>query len=1042
MVRSSLFFFFLLISPVCVLGQSTKVSGYVSDENNQPMIGATVLLKGSTTGTTTDVNGNYSLELTPLQFSSDTLVFSFVGYASYEVAINKKPIIDHKMEVSSLMMDEFSVTAIGIKKETRQLGYSSTDVSSKQIQESGEFNIANALNSKVAGVQVTATSGSPGSSTTILIRGNKSVSGSNSPLFVIDGVPVDNTYRGSNFTDQSNRIIDVNPDDIEAMTILKGGAASALYGVRAANGAVIITTKSGKEGITLINFTTGVTLDHVNKLPQSQMKYAQGENGNYVQGTRFSWGPMLDTMSYNGDSNDPYNSLGRLVGINDPTATGVPAETYENANSFFKNGLTFNNFLSIQTGNKNSTLYFSFGNTHQNGIVPNTNYNRNSFKLTGKTTLWDILDISASINYINSNADRGQRGSNLSGVMLGLMRAPVSYDLTNGYDDPVDEPLAYTYPDGIQRTYFNSYDNPFWSVNKNRNKTNLNRVISFAEVKLKISKDISILNRLSVDYYSDRLKGYWDPQSNEYKDLGGKVINEEVTQNNINNDFIVSYDSQLSEKWNLSITAGFNYTDLNTYTLTLESYGFIIPGFYDISNTNIINAFADDYLSRQRGYGLYGNATLGFNRFLYLDLIGRNDWLSNLPEQNNNFFYPGASIGYIFTEHFKSKILNFGKLRASIANTGNGAPDNYLTSNYFVQSGTSVQGLVSYYPNGTIGNNDLRPENTVSYEFGMDLRFFTSRLDMDLTYFNSSTYDQIIALPIPTSTGYNSLITNAGQINNWGIEGLLDFEILQQTENKPNRLSWNAGLNFTLIRSMVVSLTEELSNIPLPSYGLASTQSRVIVGQPYGVLFGTRWLRDENQNVLIDENGFPIRDIENGIVGDPNPDFLMGVRNTFNWKNFSLTFLWDFRFGGDMYNGTVAVMKYHGTHESTENRNEPLVFPGVLASNGEVNTIPIMQEDLYTRYGLTYVSEPSVESVSWARLRDLSISYYFSDSLLKKLKLKGASLAITTRNLILFTNYTGIDPETSLSGAANSFGRDYFNSPSTRSYGLRLKIDF
>jgi outer membrane receptor protein involved in Fe transport len=386
--------------------------------------------------------------------------------------------------------------------------------------------------------------------------------------------------------------------------------------------------------------------------------------------------------------------------------------------------------------------------------------------------------------------------------------------------------------------------------------------------------------------------------------------------------------------------------------------------------------------------------------------------------------------------------IEYAKLRSSYAVTGNGAFANYLTSNFFV-SGGSTQGQLSFFPNSLIGSADLRPEFSNAFEIGTDIRSRNNRVRLDLTYYNVSSTDQIVEIPIANSTGYSTFITNIGEIVNRGWEALLEVEVIERKLSKPNRISWTSGINFTRNRSEVVSLTDELDNIALPSVGLASTQSRVIEGYQYGVLYGSRWRRNEAGQILVDENGFPLVAAENGVIGDPNPDFTAGWRNTLRYRNWSLSFLLDIRVGGDMYNGTKAVMRRLGTHVDTDSREETFVFEGVFEDSGLPNDVPISRDEaFYSRYGLTGVSEDNVEEVNWLRMRDLNVTYAFSPEICKKLKISRASLTLTARNLFLITNYTGIDPETSLGGASNAFGRDYFNNPNTKSYGINLNVTF
>ncbi|MCA1761948.1 MAG: SusC/RagA family TonB-linked outer membrane protein [Cryomorphaceae bacterium] len=1013
------------------------VSGIVKDaETGEALPGVSVVLKGTTKGKSTDIEGRYQLDLTDQEMREGTIQSSYLGYKKQSIPIEGRTEINIELESNQELLNEVVVTAIGIEKDKRKMGYSVSEVDGEQILESREANVVNALNAKVAGVSVTSTSGSPGASSTIRIRGNQSINGANDPLFIVDGIPIDNNYRGSNFTDQANRALDINPDDIESISVLKGGAASALYGLQASNGAVVINTKQGKNGKTEVTFSSTTTIDQVNKLPEKQSRYSQGAGGEYVEGVNTTWGAPLSSLRYAAD--------GSIVPSDDPEATGNRIEPFDNLNNFFRTGVTLNNNISVRGGNENSGFYLSASDLRQSGIVPLTDYNRTSIRATGNTAIRENMDIKFSANYVSSNADRAQRGSNLSGVMLGLMRSPPSYDLTNGTDDPVNTPSAYSNPNGSQRTYHDTYDNPYWSINKNRNEESLNRLIGFVEFKWRPYSWLTITERPGVDTYAEKRKSHWDAGSNEFKDLGGAIFDETVTQKNIVNDFIVNAEYSFSEDFNASLTVGHNYQEFNKTFYIVDGFDFVIDGFYDMSNVASLNVEADDFLDRSRLMGVYGDLSLDYKRMHYLTFTGRNDWSSTLPNGNNSFFYPSVSYGFVFTELADFGFVEYGKLRSSFAVTGNDAFQNYLTTNYFV-SGGSTQGQLSYFPNSTIGNNQLSPEFTRAFEVGTDLRSRNNRVRLDLSYYNTSSRDQIVVVPIANSTGYTNFVTNIGQIDNRGWEALVEADILERNVSKPNSIWWKSSLNFTRNRSEVVSLAQGQNNIALPSNGLASTQSRVIVGYQYGVLYGSRWLRDDAGNILVDDNGYPIRDSENGVIGDPNPDFTMGWRNGFGWRNFSLSFLLDIRVGGDMYNGTKAVSRRLGTHIDTENRQEEIIWDGVYANGGEVNVTPIrIDEEFFTVTGggLVGVSEYNIEEVNWVRLRDLNLTYSFSPELCKRIGISRASVTVTARNLFLITNYTGIDPETSLGGASNAFGRDYFNNPNTRSYGLNLSVTF
>lgn len=1029
------------------LAQET-VSGKITDsETGEALPGVSVILKGTTNGVPTNLDGTYTIKLTNEQIENDSLEFRFLGYQNLVIPIQGRTVIDAVLSPDQELLDEVVITAIGIEKDKRKLGYSVTEVESDEIMKSRETNIVNALNSKVAGVQVTSTSGSPGASSTVRIRGNTSINGNNEPLYVIDGIPIDNSYRGSNFTDQANRAIDIDPNDVESMTVLKGGAASVLYGLRAANGAIIINTKQGKKGKTKVTFSSTTTFDVVNKLPERQSRWAQGGTDNdgnlnqFLSGSNFSWGPRIDTM-FVSSSNDEF-----LVPGSDSTATSR-ARSFENSENFFQTGVTLNNSLSITGGNDQSSFYLGLADLRQTGIIPLTEFNRTSIRLTGSTQVSEKLRVRASANYITSKADRAQKGSNLSGVMLGLMRTPPSYDLTNGSSDPVNDESAWSEPDGTQRTYHGAYDNPYWSVNKNRNEESLNRLIGFAEASWQPFDWMNVMNRTGVDTYSEQRKSYWDRQSNEFTDLGGAIFDETFNQRNITNDLIVTIDHEIASDFNAQYIIGHSFQDFNSTSYVVDGFDFVVDDFYDMSNVASINVTADDFLDRRRIVGLFGDFSFDYKRTYYLTLTGRNDWSSTLPAGNNSFFYPSVSLGFVPSEMVELGWVEYVKLRGSYAVTGNDAFASYLTSNFFV-SGGSTQGQLSYFPTSVIGNNQLNPEFTRSFEIGTDVRTRNNRVGLDLTYYHTSSIDQIVQIPLANSTGYSSVITNIGEIENRGIEALVNVNVIEREVSKPNKVWWNMSLNFTRNRSEVIKLTDGLDNIALPSNGLASTQSRVIVGEQYGVLFGRRWLRNENGDIIVNDEGLPLRDdLEDGIIGDPNPDFTIGWRNNIGWRNWELTFLLDIRKGGDIYNGTRAVMTSLGTHADTEDRDEMIVWDGVVRiidDEGEVigyapNETAVRKERIYRGYDLVNVSEEFVEEVNWVRMRDLSLTYNFSPAFLDKIGIERASFSLTARNLFLITNYKGIDPETSLGGGSNAFGRDYFNNPNTRSYGFNLTV--
>jgi TonB-linked SusC/RagA family outer membrane protein len=713
---------------------------------------------------------------------------------------------------------------------------------------------------------------------------------------------------------------------------------------------------------------------------------------------------------------------------------------YDNDGTFFQTGQRYENNLSLRGGSEQVRFFASMGHLYQLGVVPNTTFERISLRANTDFTLSDRLSLSVSANYIHSQGDRANRGSNLSGVMLGLMRTPPSFDLSNGVEDPATNPAAYVLPDGSQRTYHSSYDNPYWSINKNRSLSEVDRLIGYTEARYDPFSWLKLTYRLSADIYTNLRKSYWDNLSNEFGT--GRMFDEFIRQQNLNSDLIVRIDPALDGPLSISAILGHNYNQLNEVIYEAEGFQFVLPDFYDLSNISQENLeVVDDLIFRRKLIGAYSDIKLGWKDYLFLDGTFRADWSSTLPASSNPFFSPSLSLSFIFSDAFgwkDAKVFSYGKLRLSAARGGNDAPFEYATGNYYLAT-TPTQGLLSYFPSAVVGNPSLLPVTTTSYEGGADLRLFSNRLRIDLTYYRAATTNQIFEADLPGSTGFASVLTNGGEILNEGIEAIIQGAILQPSEG----LQWDVTVNFTRNRNTVVSISESLDNIALPSFGLASTSSRVIAGEAYGVLYGTRWLRNDAGDILVNDLGYPITDSLNGIIGNPNPDWLMGLRNSFRWGPWRLDFLFDIRQGGDMFNGTAGVMKNHGTHLSTETRAEDYVWPGVRASDGGVNTTPIqLDQAFYQRYPLAGVSEASVEEISWVRLREVNLGFALPAAWLKSLPLTQATLTLTGRNLWLRTPYSGIDPETTLSGAANSLGRDYFNMPNTRSYGANLILTF
>ena len=1062
--------------------QDRNVSGTITDSSDGSALpGVNVLIKGTTTGTITDADGNYNLSIS----ENTALVFSFVGYTTQEVDAGARSVINIQLDSDITQLTEVVITAIGLEANKRELGYSIQNVDADEVRNAAETNLVSALSGKVAGVQVVSSSGTPGASAQIRIRGNKSVAGSNSPLFVVDGIPIDNSSqttidaptdpvsgRGAGGVTNSNRAIDVNPDDIASMTILKGPAATALYGIRAANGAVVITTKRGGPGEAKVSFSTTFSADVVNKLPDRQMKYAQGFNsGDGTPGSGVptysgpdtyagtSWGPEISTLEYDGSDYD-YHRFGRLVV--EGTGNGVAAESYNNADNFFQTATTLNTHVNFSGGSENVSYYASIGRLFQTGIVPNTEFERISSKFTIDAKLTDKFTMGFSGNYVNSGGIRAQQGSNLSGVMLGLMRTTPTFDMANGHGNDGHNFLdSYTRENGTPRAYRGNlpgtenaiYDNPYWTVMKNYMTDDVNRFIGYASLGYQLAPWLRASYKLGLDTYTDERKFRVDINSGT---LGvGQVVQQDINNRDINSDFLLIVDKELSSDLHLNAILGHNYFSHRNYSFRANGIGLASREFYNLASANTVTV--TELANKRKLYGVFGDVRLNYKEQFFLNLTGRNDWSSTLPENANSFFYPAVSGGWAFTETLglnDSRILPYGKIRASWGQVGNDALfaviDNSFTQAAVTDGWTTPHGVLfpafginAFQPNFLLGNPELKAEITTTFEVGTDLRFLDGKITMDFTYFKANTEDNILVIDVPWSGGWQQQVVNSGEIENKGVEIALTGTPVQN-----NNLTWDIGVNFTKYTTTVVKMAEGLPFITIDPFG---TQ-RLAEGEPFGIFYGSRFLRDDQGRKVIGSNGMPLQDPNDGIVGDPTPDWLAGVRNSLTFKGITLSALLDIRQGGDIWNGTKGVMSNFGVHGQTLDRDELVVFDGVMVSNDgvtptdQINTIEVVKggtdggTNYYSNYGFTGLDELNIEKGSFVRLRELSLSYSFVNKIPFMDKV---DLRVFGRNLFLITDYTGIDPETNLTGdASNVQGYDYFNNPNTKSYGVSLNVTF
>ncbi len=1068
-------------------GQGVQVTGNVTGaDDGAALPGVSVVVRGTTIGAVTDFEGNYNITVPD---GSAVLMFSFVGMVTQEVSVEGRSTLDVVMESSSTELEEVVVTALGMTRSEKSLGYSVQSVEAEELSKANTSDVINSISGRTAGVQITSSSGSPGASTFMTIRGAASILGNNQPLFVIDGMPIV-TGNGGNVTinrdpssvgntGRSSRSIDINPEDIASMTVLKGGAATALYGLRAANGAIIITTKGGTRGQKMkVDFHTSVGIDQMSQVPDMQRQYAQGNNGEWVHGFQRSYGPNVDTLEYDKplDPSDPryedyeyiWDENGRIVGRNDPNANGNPVQTYDQYD-FFKTGMTFNNRLSVSAGNDKASYYFSVADLEQTGIVPESQYGRTNVRLNSSARLTKWVKVSTNMAYSNSRSTMIQTGSNTSGVMLGLVRTPPTFDNAQ----------LYEFPDGTQRTYRNGggYDNPYWTANKNSYNEDVDRFIGNAILNFTFTEWFSASYNLGVDTYTRSFKNIIAVNSRTAPP--GTLEESARTSRQINSDLLLNFHKTFGE-FDASLTVGNNVFESGWKRVWGDAYGLEIPGFYSLSNSADNQTGVEQ--EKYRTMALFADIQLSFMDMIFLGATGRNDWSTTMPEDNRSAFYPSVSGGFVFTEIGALKgnsVLSFGKIRGSWAKTANIAEPYNTTSYYYgatardgwVNTGVSFpyQGKTAFDVGYTLGNPGLRHETMKSFEVGADLRFLNNRIGIDFAYFQNTNEDLLLDVPIPESSGYGEIYQNAGIMESKGFEVSANASILT------GEFKWDIMANFTKLTNTVVSLAEGVESVFLA--GFTDPQVRAVAGQSYGSIYGYDWYRDpDTGRTLINDDpsdgerdGYPMTKYLLAPVGEVNPNWTANITNTLSYKGVRLSFMIDIRNGGLMYNGTASAMNYMGTHARTLNRDvyftpegtvdfvetpeeNLVVFEGVYGhvdadgnpiSSGNENVSPVvMDENWFEGYGSNFGGGPSIfalERTDWVRLREITLGY--SIPVQKKI-FQGIEVYFTGRNLWLSTPYTGIDPETNLEGAVNGQGMDYFNMPGTRTYTVGVKLSF
>lgn len=1024
-------FIFLFAFVSSALAQRTISGTVLSAVDSSPIPGVNIVVKGTSIGTSSDAEGKFALGLPGSSegpSGSEVLVFSFIGFNTQEVPIGNRSNITVSLSTEAKELSEIVVTALGVSREKKALGYTVQEVKGDQLDKARETNLVSALAGKVAGVNVTSGANGIGGSVRVVIRGQTSISGDNQPLFVVNGIPIDNSSPGSNGSgmniDYGNGAGEINPNDIESMTVLKGPNASALYGSRAANGVILITTKSGKgkQGLGL-SFNSTTSFEKPLLLPDFQNEYGQGRGGNYVIGDGGrSWGPPLD---------------GRLMAVpvntEYPPKDGemVPWVPYPNAmKEFFETGVTLNNGVSLTTGNENGNFRLSYSNLDQKGMVPNTDLMRHTVAMSANYSLNDKLSINTNFNYVNTNSDNR--------TVTGYGTESIVYTwLWEGRQVRTDKMRDYWFKgyEGTRPfTYnFSFNDNPYYTVYENLNGMYRNRVFGNLTANYDFTPELSLMVRTGVDYSNERRDSRRTVGSISFPQ--GMYRQEQVFFEERNTDFLLTYTKQVSSDFNIKVSAGGNQMNQKRQTLSNQANQLNIPGVYNLGNSRIpVDVY--QYDSKYRINSLYAFSTIAFRNSIFLDLTARNDWSSTLPANSNSYFYPSVSLSTVITDLipvFESPALSFAKLRVSWAQVGNDT-DPYRLRNVFNYS-TPWQSLQAVSEPASIPNANLVPESINTFEIGADIRFLNNRVGVDVAYYDTRSKDQILNIPIDQTSGYTSRFLNAGEIRSRGLEVVLNATPVK-TESQ---FEWNVSLNWAANRAKVVSLVEGIDTYSLASRHI-SVQARV--GGRMGDMYGTGFMRDPDGNI-IHLNGIPVNNPTQMKLGNYNPDWTAGLYNTFRFKGVSLGVLFDYRHGGEIYSYTITRGNVAGQLvESLAGRENGYVGPGVIQNEDGTFSPNDVSTTAERYWGAYYIGESATFDATYLKLREMTLGYTIPNRFMGNVPIRDLTIQAVGRNLVLWTDVPHVDPDTGgLSGGGNFLpGIDDFALPTPRSIGFNINF--
>lgn len=1054
-MKKHLFYLFWLLMPISVQAQMKAVTGKVTSPENEPLPGVNILIKGTNIGTTTNSDGEYSISVPG---SSSIIVFSFIGYKTEQLPAGDAGVLNVALKADLVNLNEVVVTANAIVREKKELGYAVSTVNGTELIKARDPNLLNSMAGRIAGVRISQQSGTVGGSTKVMIRGANSISSASEPLFVVDGIPISNSSFNNSETDAvtggvdvGNRAGDINPDDVESMTVLKGAAASALYGSRARNGVIVITTKRGKPGSkkTNISVNSSFRSDKVLRTPKQQDIYAQGVLGVYNNQVGNGWGPKISDIQ------------GQVVDYKGELAT--PHAYSDNWGKFFVTGHTMINSIAIDGATETGDYRVGYTNLKQAGTVPGSELSRHTIALNGGTKIGKKITSRAWANYVRTTSDgRPAQGSNTENILATILTGvPATVDINELKNNLYATP-AQAVPDGWTGDLARSIDlngvqnNPYWVTTFNKFSNSVDRIFGGTSLSYDPTSWLNFTGRVGTDFFTENRRNV--TRKGTRGRLNGQFETNDIFERELQTDLIASVTHKLTESWSFKGIVGHQFNQRTVRRSRILSQGLNIDQLYTFANAQ--SNVASNFSSKKEIYGTYADVSFDYRNYLFLNVTGRNDWSSTLPVQNNSYFYPSASVSFVLTEAFpnlgivKNDILSYAKIRANYANVGSDedpyqlaftynpltqANDIYTFNILYPIGGASAFGATNVLP-----PTNLKPQRQTSYEIGTELKFLGGRVGLDFTWYKSINYDQIISIAVPQSTGYSSKRLNIGEISNNGVEAMLTVTPIKSASG----FRWDAAFNFNKNKNKVESLAPGLEELILTSGDGFGIFVVARPGQTFNIQ-GVGWLRDPDGNLIINETTGLRTPGARKTLGNIYPDWTLGINNSFSYKGFDLNFLVDIRKGGVINSQTVSIIREAGmSAETAVNDRKPIIDPGVIKNADGTfrpNDVPVASmEQYWSQLDNTNSPESNTFDASYTKLREVRLAYNLPKTLVNRTPFGNISVGVEGRNLwIIKSHVPHIDPESNVLGTGLiGEGLERGSIPSTRSVGANLRFTF